>query len=186
MSRITMHPLRSRPVLISAAAVVFLVLAGTWIFLGGDQADRPRLLDEAALSELPDVQLEQRLVNELAQRIAYAGYSDDGWRRLGETAQRLWAVAAVEEEVFDHGVGRLLADQARGDRGPSLSDAREAYVVMHLPEVAEAVTRLQTAIADDAAKDALIATYIRIARQPDIHAKRIAFLRAHLADLAHP
>lgn len=156
------------------------------MFFGGDHADRPRLLDEAALSELPDTQMEQCIVNDLAQRIAYAGYSDDGWRRLGDTAQRLWAVAAIEEEVFEHGVGRLLADQARGDRGPTLADAREAYVLMNQPEVADAIARLQSAIEHDEAKDPLVAAYVRVARQPEIRAKRIAFLRGHLADLAHP
>ena len=176
----------ARTILLGAAIAVAIFAVIGWFVFSGDRQDRPRLLDEAALAALPDAQLEQRLVNELAQRIAYAGYSDDGWRRFGEAARQVWAVAAIEEEVLGHGVGRLLADQARGDRGPALADARDAYTAMGAADAAAALAKVQEAVDAKASTDAPVAAYVLIARMPESRGKRIAYLRAHLAELANP
>lgn len=177
---------RPRTLLIGAAGLLAAAMLIAWIASAGDHRDRPQLLAEAALAALPDAQLEQRLVNDLAQRLVYAGYSDEGWRRFGEPARHLWAVVAIEEEVFAHGVKRLLADQARGDRGPTLAEARDAYTVMGLADASDAVSRILAAIDAGGQVDAAVAAYAALADRPEARARRAPFLRAHLADLANP
>lgn len=181
-----MRRLPLRTLLIGAAGLLAAGMLIAAIVSAGDQRDRPRLLAESALATLPDAQLEQRLVNDLAQRLAYAGYSDEAWRSFGESARHLWAVVAIEEEVFGHGVKRLLADQARGDRGPTLAEARDAYTVMDLADAADAVSRILAAIDAGSQVETTVAAYVALANQPELRARRVAFLRAHLAELANP
>lgn len=177
---------RLRTLLIAIAGLLAAALLIAVILSAGDQRERPRLLAVADLAALPDAQLEQRLVNDLAQRLAYAGYSDDAWRRFGEPARHLWAVASIEEEVFGHGVKRLLADQARGDRGPTLAEARDAYTAMDLADAADAISRILAAIEAGSQPDAAVRAYVALADRPETRARRAAFVRSHLAELANP
>jgi hypothetical protein len=174
--------------------VLLLGLAGIlWFNYTQQQQERPNLLTEQELRSLPDNQVEPRVINDIARRLVYHGYSPDAWRHLPQNEQHAWAVATVEEELSGFGFRRFLADQAKGSQGPGFSAAIAGYEAMGLAEVASILRDTQAYVENhnvsrpDANKDdrqaleAFLAKYLASLRDEGAKARRVAFLRTSLS-----
>lgn len=205
-----MSLLSNRLFQVAVGAGLILAVVMTWQFYA-DPAVRPHLLSETDLRVLPDDEIEQRIINDLAQRMAYAGYAPDAWRRLPAPAAQLWAINAVEESISGYGFARI-AEVREGAGEPGLQDAIEAYTAMGMNDASAALASARRTLAGRTAgpsdptdesgersvlehRTALLtspelrqaAERFRTAiAQPDARERRLAFIREHSAQLAAP
>jgi len=140
-----MSLLSNRMFQVAVGAGLILAALLTWQFYA-DPAVRPHLLSESELRALPDDEIEQRVINDLAQRMAYAGYAPDAWRRLPAPAAQLWAINAIEESISGYGFARI-AEVREGAGEPGLQDAIEAYDAMGLSDASAALAAARRILA---------------------------------------
>lgn len=205
-----MSLLSNRMFQVAVGAGLILAALLTWQFYA-EPAVRPHLLSETELRALPDDEIEQRIINDLAQRLAYAGYTPDAWRRLPAPAAQLWAINAVEESISGYGFARI-AEVREGAGEPGLQDAIEAYDAMGLSDASAALaaarrmlggrTTGQSDPTDEAAERGVLESRTALLSSPglrqvaerfraaiaavSVRERRLAFIKEHIAQLVAP
>ena len=144
----------------------------------------PPPMGAAGLAALDDAQLERQVMSDLGHRVLAPVGRADAWRSFKPAARHVWALGIMEQWLAAYSIAQLRQALQERPESPGFADAHDACVDMDLPEAAQAFT--DAASASGAEAGAIQARLGRAKAEPKAHAKRIAYLRQHLDDLAQP
>ncbi len=180
------------PRLLVVLALAMAMSGGLWFWTHVPTDDElpPPVASMDDLSAVPDQDLEPRVLHYLAQQFAGQGAQQRSWRTGRSSACQLWAMAWTERTVSDFGCSGTRRLQAADPELPTFDEARSAYQAYGLAEAANALDALDLRSTEEQADSNQ--TQLGLARlsatlaRPDIRLRRLAFIKAHLAELADP